>query len=182
MKRLGFLLLFLPFALLAQEAEEHHEPVFHDHAEKHQLSLMLGHIYVPKAVNLENEESVGVALPIWSLGYNYHLKEEWVLGLHVDVTVQSFEVRQSKDEARLERSYPIAPVFVVGHRVFRHGVIVVGGGYELETHENFAVARAGFEWGYHFLEHMEVSAAIDYDYRFEAYDSFSLMFGVSYLW
>lgn len=182
MYRALLVLLFTPAILVAQE-QEHSQTVFHDHAQKHQLTLMLGHVYVPKAINpAEGEASSGVALPIWSFGYNYHLQEEWIIGLHADITVQSFEVEHATDEARLERSYPIAPVLVAGHRVFRHGIFILGAGYELEKHENFALARAGFEWGYHFLEHIEVSGALEYDYRFEAYDSVSIMFGVSYLW
>lgn len=180
MKKLLTAFFFIPL-LCAGQTEPNPEilPIRHH---EHQLIIMIGHVYVPKAVELGSERSNGIALPIWSLGYNYHIHEGWVVGLHTDITVQSFEVEKGSEDAVIERSYPIAPAIMVGHKVLEHGTILLGGGYEIERNENFALARAGLEWGYEFLEKFEVSGALEYDYRFEAYDSFSIMFGISYLW
>ena len=131
MKKLIVFLLLLPILWVGQSEQEQIEilPIY---PEKNRVMIMLGHVFIPKALNLAEGQGRGVALPVWSIGYNYHLHEKWVIGLHTDITVQSFEVERGSKEAQLDRSYPIAPTLMVGHRVLEHGTILVGGGYEIE--------------------------------------------------
>jgi hypothetical protein len=60
----------------------------------------------------------------------------------------------------------------------RHWTFYAGPGYELEGHENLFFMKFGTEYGIELTEKFELGLNLQYENKFEVYDSFT--FGVAF--
>ncbi len=183
------LLLFLCYpvcSIWAQESEERESHEAHQeahHYPHHSLSLLLSHINVREGVSDGSPRWLG--LPSWGLDYNFIFHPHWAIGLHTDVTVERFLVKKhlhSGEEETIERSFPVAPAIVATWRPHHHWAMLLGPGMELAPEENFGLMRLGVEFSTPLANHnWEFLATAQYDFRFDAYDTFMLGFGIARL-
>lgn len=140
---------------------------------KHKISGAFTHVNLSTGVSESNVR--WISLPGFSLDYDYRFSEKWSLGLHTDIVVEKFSVEKNLHEEStvLERSYPIAPALTVS-RKFGHHNILFGTGAEFEKNENLFLNRLGYEYGIEVSEKWEIALGVNYDFRWNAYDSYSL--------
>lgn len=168
--------LFLtPFKSSAQENEE----LFHPH---HQLAMVLSHAHVFEGRNQDGQKEV-LSLPAWGIDYTYHLSPKWAIGLHTDFIIEKFAVEKNLDSGEekqtIERSYPIAPALMGIYKLNGHWSFLLGMGGEFAKEEDFLLTRAGVEYGYELPKGWEVLGSMSYDFKWNAYDTWTLGIGIA---
>ncbi|WP_187175290.1 hypothetical protein [Algoriphagus sp. AK58] len=168
-KTLLILLVLLAFANLgiAQEsASEGHRP-------KIRAAILMANSRVPHSY--EGEKKL-LILPTWGMDVDYFFHPRWSVAFQADIKVQSFEVE--KNEASLERSYPVALAGVIHFHALRHWSFYAGPGYELEKSENLFLVKLGTEYSFEITEDFEIALNLAYENKNEVYDSWT--FGVAF--
>lgn len=166
------LLLLASFVSYSQEETEEEFP-------KHTLGLVLSHANISKGVTESGREWLSV--PAWGLDYNYWINEKWAIGLHTDFIVEKIEVVENlnKEEETIERSYPIAPAMMGVYKPTKHSSFLFGVGAEFAKEENLFLNRVGYEWSTEVGKKWELALSLNYDIRWNAYDSYTLGIGIS---
>lgn len=169
---LSLFLILINFIGYSQEETEEEFP-------KHTLGLVLSHANISKGVTESGTKWLSV--PAWGIDYNYWMNEKWAIGLHTDFIVEKIEVVENlnKDEETIERSYPIAPAVMGIYKPTKHSSFLFGMGAEFAKEENLVLNRIGYEWGTEIGENWELGLSFNYDFRWNAYDSYTLGFGIS---
>lgn len=148
-------------------------------------SIMIGHHRIINGINIDGN-TTGLLVPSWSFGLNRELNEKWFIGVHVDLIVQPYIVetgsnKNEPDEVNtIEREFPVTPAFIVGRRFGEYHSVIFGAGAEIESSESFAVLRLGYELAFPITDRVEALASLDFDYRLEGYNSYSLLAGVGF--
>jgi hypothetical protein len=173
------LVMFIaPHALRAQ----HDEVVATVDQPRHEVSLLLAHTFVSEGLNAEGKLTV-LGLPSWGLNYNFWLSPHWAVGLHTDIISEVFVVKENLDhgdgEPEVERSFPVAPALMTTYRPHEHWAFMLGAGAEFAKEGNLFLMRAGTEYTIHLSGAWETSGSLAYDFRTNAYDSWTLGFGVT---
>ena len=140
------LLLYAGVALAQENEEEEHKP-------KIRGAIMMANSHVPKAI--EGGKKVAV-IPTWGFDVDYFFHPRWSVALQGDVKLQSFEVEEESD-VTLERNIPVALAAVMHYHALRHWSFYLGPGYELESHENLFLVRAGTEYSFEITEDFEIA-------------------------
>lgn len=149
--------------------EELNEPYF-------RISMALAYTFLPQETHHGRENLI---LPTIALDLEYWLSHKWGVGLHNDLELMIFEV---KDEGSLfiEREYPVLLTLDLLFRPYAELVIFAGPGVELEPLENYFVFRIGVEYEIPFSKHWDVAPMIFYDAREGAYNTLTLGLGMGY--
>lgn len=164
---LSMLLLLSAGVALAQEkVEEEHKP-------KIRGAIMMANSHIPKA--FEGEKKVTV-IPTWGFDVDYFFHSRWSVALQGDIKLQSFEIEE--ENSSLERNFPVALATVVHYHALRHWSFYMGPGYELESHENFFLVRAGTEYSFEITEDFEIALNLLYENKDEVYDTWT--FGIAF--
>ena len=164
------------------ESSASHEPgerVREHH--KHSLSLLLSHVHILNG--FENGGFRGINRPAWLVAYNYSLSERWALGVHGDIIVETFEVEahgSGGEEELLERKYPISLVGAASYKVIDHLAVQLGGGFETDGSETFGLVRIGLEPFMRLSSRIELLLNLSYDVKIDAYDNWTIGFGIAY--
>ncbi len=166
------ILLLVSFCSFAHETEEKEFP-------KHTLGIVLSHNNISKGVTQNGTKWLSV--PAWGIDYNYQFCEKWAVGLHTDIIIEKIEVIENlkSEEESIERSYPIAPALMGIYKPTKHSSFMLGMGVEFAKEENLVLTRAGYEWGTELGKKWELSFSFNYDFRWDAYDSYTLGFGIA---
>lgn len=181
------LLLFIVLStprLWAQEDEKHvdfeveQETEYEGAFKHHQIGAMLGHIHISQGHNSKGKR--WLVLPMISMNYNYKFNERWGIGLHTDLTLESYEVEENENEI-VERKTPIAPAIMGIFKPGKHFTYMLGFGEEFAKEEDLFLIRAEIEYGLELPKEFEFGASVGWDFRFDAYDSWVLAVGVSKL-
>lgn len=165
-----------------------HESAGHEagHAEEfkphHSLGILIGHTHVFKGRDAAGNRKV-LSLPSWGIDYNYMFKPKWGIGFHTDIIVETFEVEKhleggGHDEV-VERTRPIAPALMGLYKPNHHWTFLFGAGMEYAKEETFFLNRAGAEYAAELRNGWEVFGALNYDFRWNAYDTWTIGLGVS---
>ena len=158
---------------ISQESHPAKEP-FVSH---HSIALLLGHTQTGQGS--EDGKQKWLAMPSWALEYNYHLNRRWNIGLHNDIVMETFKVKDhSTHEEEIERTRPISSLVVASYKIMNLFSLELGAGAEFAKEGNFFVSRLGFEYAYQLPKEWEVKANLTYDMKWEAYNSFSLGVGL----
>ncbi|MFP9115242.1 hypothetical protein ACLI1A_14995 [Flavobacterium sp. RHBU_3] len=159
---IGFLLSCMGVHAQGEAKENHHK-----------IGVALTHVNISSGI--DGSGNKWLTLPGFSLDYDYRICEKWSLGLHTDIIIEKFAVEEnlSSEGKTLERSYPIAPA-IMGSRRFGHHTVMFGAGAEFAKEENLFLNRIGYEYGIEIGEKWEVAAGLNYDFRWNAYDSYIL--------
>lgn len=162
--------------VLNGKAQETEKETFHPH---HQLGLVLSHAHVFEGIDDNGNQSV-LSLPSWGFDYNFILHPKWGIGLHTDLIVEEFKVEKTfKDREVIERSYPIAPAVMGIFKPSEHWSFLLGMGGEFAKEENFVLTRLGVEYGVEISNGWEVIGSFGYDFKWDAYDTWTLGIGIS---
>lgn len=170
----GIILLFACRSI----AQENKESFSHHH----QLGLVISHAHVFEGRNEEGDREV-LSLPAWGIDYTYHLSPHWAVGLHTDIIIEKFEVEKNLESGdnreTVERSYPVAPALMGIYKLNDHWNFLLGMGGEFAKEENFLLTRAGIEYGYEITNGWEVLGNIGYDFKWNAYDTWTIGIGIA---
>jgi len=153
---------------LAQEKEDS------EHKPKIRGAIMMANSHSPKA--FEGETKVTV-IPTWGFDVDYFFHPRWSVALQGDIKLQSFEVEEENNVA-LERNFPVALATVIHYHALRHWSFYLGPGYELESHENLFLVRAGTEYSFEITENFEIALNLIYENKDEVYDTWT--FGIAF--
>lgn len=168
-----FLLLLTTHRSFAQEKEKF--------TPKHSLGLNIGHEHSFSGVN-ENGKKEFTVLPYWGLDYNFQFAPKFAIGLHTDFVMESFKVEKNleggEDEV-VERSYPIAPAAMFFYKPTEHWSFGLGMGAEFSKEENYTLNRLAVEYGVEIRHGWEVFGVLQYDFRWNAYDTWTIGLGIS---
>jgi hypothetical protein len=166
-------LLFSITALAQHEESASFKP-------KHSVGFAIGHAHVFEGRDAEGNKSV-LSLPMWALDYNFQFARKWMIGLHTDMIVETFTVEKHLESGEqgevVERSHPIAPALMGIYRPNHHWGFGLGIGGEFADGENYVLTRAGVEYAIELPKNWEVYGAIQYDFRWEAYDTWTIGVG-----
>lgn len=157
-------------ALIAQGQSEAEEKNFH------RLTISLSHTHISKGV--EEGRKQWLIVPSWAIDYDYWVTSKLAFGLHNDIIIESFEIENNNEEI-IERNKPFVSTLTANYKPGKHTIFILGVGGEFSDTENYAVARLGIEYGRDVFDSWEISAALIYDNKIDAYDSFALGFGIS---
>jgi len=116
-------------------------------------------------------------LPSLGLDIEYWFNEKWGIGMHNDIEIETFEVEKEQGEF-IERNFPLVLTVDALWKAWEELVIVVGGGVELEGSESFALLRTGLEYEIEFHEKWDLSPVVTYDFRLDAFDTWSMGIGI----
>lgn len=159
---------------VAQEKEENKTDI-----KSHQrLSLVIAHSHIPAANNVNGGKRTFVAA---SLGVNYEvwLNRRWGVGLHNDITMQSFNIEKNSGEEIISRDFPVLATMVVVYKPFNHWIFLGGPGIEFEKNENFRVIKTGVEYSIEIPKKWEIGFGIEYDRKLRGYSSWLAGIGIS---
>ncbi|ULQ52872.1 hypothetical protein [Flavihumibacter fluvii] len=150
--------------------------------EKHSVSLTIGHAHVLNGRDAEGGSKM-LSLPMWGLDYNYKISSHWQIGLHTDLVLETFEVEKNlegdEEVEVVERSHPIAPAIMGIYKLNHHWGFGFGVGGEFAKEENYLLSRAAVEYGAEIRNGWEVFGVLQYDFRWNAYDTWTIGLGIS---
>jgi hypothetical protein len=179
----------------AKHEASQHEGSQHEGSEhefkRHAVGLTIGHTHIQSG--FKDDDSKWLVLPSFGLHYAYAITEKWLVALHSEIIVEDFVVKASgsggenghggevKETAVIERGRPVAVAVVGMYRIHKHITLLAGGGMEFSEHEDFGLVKIGADFPYHFGNNWELFGTLSWDFKIDAYDSFSFGFGVAKL-
>ncbi len=176
--RFFFFVLMLSFhtpLLWSQEMSSHEEP-FHAHPS---VGLFISHAHVFEGLDADGDRQA-LSLSSWGLDFNYHFHPQWAIGLHTDVIIEKFKV-EAQDGETTEVNYPVAPALMAIFQPGTHWEFLAGLGLELTKEEQEVFNRIGLGYIAELSPGWEMAAALTYDLKWEAYDTWVLGLGVVHL-
>ena len=175
MKKITLILICFHTVITYAQDHENNQEVFKPH---HSIALILGHTNTGQGT--EDGENKWLSLPSWALDYNYYFNSKWSLGLHNDMILETFKVKDHKtDQESIERTRPIACVVVVSYKPGKHFSFELGAGGEFAKEENFLLSRVGVEYSMELVHTWELISNITYDLKWQAYNSMTIGVGIS---
>ena len=177
MKKIACLFIYLLTGLLifGQEKMEKNTGPFRP---SHQLGLTIGHEHAFSGRNADNEKEV-LVMPFWGLDYNFQFARKFALGIHTDFVMESFKMEKNLgDDEVVERSHPIAPALMGFYKPWEHWSFGLGAGAEFAKEENYFLNRAAVEYGVEIRNGWEVAGSLQYDFRWNAYDTWTIGLGI----
>ena len=173
MKPLLFSIVFLLSLSTQVKSQSHSEVVDNSHSfQNFRVAVLLGHTLVPARHSPEH-----VTIPSWGIDLEYWFHHSLGLGFHNDLELQTFIVEKENMEL-LEREYPLVVTFDVLYKPWKDLVLQIGPGIEFEPSENLTLIRFGLEYEIEFMEHWDLAPSFFYDTRRDAFDTWSIAFGV----
>lgn len=140
------------------------------------IAFVISHTYLPEST-VNGVETL--ALPSFGLDIEYWFSDRYGIGLHNDLELLTFEIKEGED-AVITRNYPLLLTIDFLWRPMTHWGVFLGPGAEFETEEDFVVFRIGTEYDLSVSDRISVNPIAFYDFRFGAYNSFSIGIGLSY--
>lgn len=174
-----FISLISVFSSKIVAQKDNEEETFKPH---HQLGISINHVHVFEGKNDEGKKKM-LSLPAWGIDYTYHFSKKWAVGLHTDIVIEKFKVEKiyasGSDEEIVERSYPIAPAVMGIYKPHESWNFLLGFGGEFAKEENYFLTRAGVEYGYELPKDWEIFGAVNYDFKWNAYNSWGICLGIA---
>ena len=179
--RTGCLSAACALVACSAQGQEVHPAEAEEHA-RHEVDVLDAHTHVAQGIDA-NGNAAWLVLPSWGLNYNHWLSPHWAIGLHTDLITETFVVTENlhggEEKPVVERTKPIAPALMATYRPHEHWAFTLGGGVELAKEEDLALIRAGTEYTIHLGGPWETSGSLAYDFRLNAYDSWTLGLGIT---
>jgi hypothetical protein len=182
MKIIFCLLVTTLFYITSYSQDTHNDSKGHSSFEKKgasRLTVGLGHTHVSEGK--VNGKTEWLALPSWTLNYDYWLSDKVAIGLQNDLILESFFIEHGNEEL-LERSYPIASVPVVLYKASNRLIVVAGVGAEFTKESTLTMTRLGLEYGFHLPNNWEVGTALVWDNKWNYYNSWGIALTFSKIW
>lgn len=176
----GLLFSFSETLHAQQKEEKEAEDKLH-----HRVSLIFSQAHIPAANEVNGTKRVFIAA---SLGVNYELwfNKHWAVGLHNDITMQSFNVKRKDNDEIIAREFPILSTITAIYKPGKHWNFFAGPGREFvfknsfgEKNESFNVIKTGIEYGVELPKTWEVGFGFEYDVKINGYNTWLIGIGVS---
>jgi len=145
---------------------------------RHSIGLAIGHGHTFEGRDEDGNRKT-LALPMWSIDYNFRIDERWALGLHTDLIIQRFFVEKERGGELTERSYPIAPAVMGMYSITKHWQAQLGTGVEFASEGNIFLIRGGIEYGVELRGGWEVFGSTCFDIKWDTYETWTLGLGVA---
>jgi hypothetical protein len=167
-------ILFYSFKSIAQ-VEPKEKEKFLPH---HLFGVAISHAHVFAGKDANGDKAV-LSMPSLGFDYTYQFRPKWGIGLHTDLILEEFLIEKSGGGEVIERNYPIAPAIMGIYKPGKHLQFLFGAGVEFEQEENFFLNRAGVEYTGELPKGWEVYGALNYDFKWNAYDTWVLGIGIA---
>lgn len=170
------LIAIVPFRVICQSSSEdsNHAP----ESSRHSLGIAIGHAHTFEGRD-ENGKRKTLALPCWSLDYNYRFHPRWAVGLHTDFILERFAVEDTGERVIQERSYPLAPAVVGMYSLSEHWTLELGTGIEFAKEGNVFLIRGGAEYSVELPMEWEVFGSLCYDIKWDTYRTLAISLGIA---
>lgn len=169
-------MIFLSDLGKAQELNEETEKEIEESEGPFRVGFLIMHTFIPTTTSEGRELLI---LPSLGLDIEYWFSDRFGLGLHNDLELESFEVEKEEEEI-IERSFPFVITLDGLFKIKRRWVLVLGTGLEIENNETFALFRTGLEYEVEIGKGWDLSPSFAYDFRLNAFDTWSVGLGVGY--
>lgn len=167
----------LAAGIMGQVAAFAQEEVFHP---KHSLAINIGHEHSFHGLQTDGH-STTIILPYWGLDYDFQFAPGWAVGVHVDYINEEFEIEKNLETGfqEVKRTRPLAPALMGFYKPAEKWSIGLGVGGEFSKEESYFLNRVAVEYGVEIRKGWEVFGAIQYDIRWQAYDTWTIGLGIS---
>ena len=145
------------------------------HENKNESSFRIVGVIGHTLINSKELDNIWV--PSWGLDIEYWFNNNWGIGLHNDVEIATFVIKNSKNEV-LERVNPLVLTIDALCHFGKGFVITLGPGIEIEEDESFYLLRAGVEYEKDITESFYILPNIFLDQRFDGYNTFNIGMGI----
>jgi hypothetical protein len=132
---------------------------------------VIGHTLV------NTQELDNVWVPSWGLDIEYWLNNKWGIGLHNDVEIETFVIKNSEKDD-LERVNPLVLTIDALYHFGKGFVLTLGPGIEIEKEKSFYLLRIGIEYEKDITESFYVQPNIFLDQRFDSYNTLNIGLGI----
>jgi len=194
------LLFFANIGLMSQTSAQKHEnhddeihssEGHHSVHKKHLISASINHTIIFSGV--KDGSASSLTLPSFGLNYTYFFNDKWAIGLHNDIILEDFLVKESSafetfssnegnEEVKvIERGTPISAAIMVIYKPVPFLGLMAGAGREFSSHEDFTVIRFGIETPVHLPKNWELFGVLTYDINIDAYQSLTYGIGIGKL-
>jgi len=147
----------------------------------HSFGLIIGHAHVLNGRDAHGDKKT-LILPYWGLDYNFQFAPKFYVGLHTDFIMETYEVEKhlkSGSEEVVERTWPIAPAVMGFYKPTEHWNVGFGMGGEFSKEEDYVLNRLAVEYAAEIKHGWEVFGVAQYDFRWDAYDTWSIGMGIA---
>jgi len=159
---LPVLLLFLMVTVSGQEAEPGKKArASWEHEYKHLLGVSAGFTFVPLGDELEDTDARGLFAPNVGLDYIYRISRRWGAGFLGAIELDHYVVTDDQ----VERENALNLTLVGIYSATRYLDFFVGGGIEIEQHDNLAVLRLGTQYALHVGQHLALVPKLYFDFK-----------------
>lgn len=159
---LPVILLVSNIQLAAQEAEPDNKDRSqweHDHS--HLLGADFGITFVPLGNQLEGTDARGLWAPMVGLDYFYRISRRWGAGFIGAIELDHYVVTDDQ----VERENALNLTLVGMYTPARYLDLFLGGGIEIEQHDNLAVLRLGLQYSMHLGQNWAVVPKLYFDFK-----------------
>ena len=132
-KVLPLLLLFSLVNLAAQQEEPY---------QKHILGPSFGFTFIPLGNDAGYTDARGLFAPTVGVDYFYHIHPKWGMGFIGAVELDKYTVTDQE----VERDNAMTLTLVGIYRATKYLDLFLGGGIEVEPHDNYGVFRLGIQY------------------------------------
>jgi hypothetical protein len=140
----------------------------HDH--KHLVGADLGITFVPLGNQLEDTDARGLWAPMVGLDYFYRFSRRWGGGFLGAVELDHYRVTDDQ----VERENAINLTLVGMYTPARYLDLFLGGGVEIEQHDNLAVLRLGTQYSMHLGQNWAIVPKLYFDFK-ENYNTWTFV-------
>jgi len=162
---LPLILLFTMVNMTAQQELEQNQ--------KHLLGANFGFTFVPLGNALEDTDARGVFTKTVGIDYFYNFLPKWGAGFLGAYELDHYVVT----DEQVEREDALIFTLVGMYSATRYLDLFLGGGIEVEQHDNLAVLRMGLQYSIDVGEHWALVPKLHFDFK-ENYSTWS--FAVSF--
>ncbi|PTX59764.1 hypothetical protein C8N46_10874 [Kordia periserrulae] len=167
------LLLFIGIATQLHAQHQHEVTEEHNDGRGFRIAGIIGHTLI----NTEGVDNVFV--PSWGLDFEYWFNHKWGIGLHNDIEIETFIIRNSDNE-EIERINPLVFTIDALYHFGNGFVVTVGPGVELEKRESFYLLRVGIEYEKDITRSMYLMPNLFLDQRFDGYNTWNIGLGIGF--
>jgi hypothetical protein len=177
MKRLCFFVGCFALIQLMVRAQSPEESFGLSH---HKFTLVLAHANLSRGINASTGKRQWQSLPAWCLDYDFMPSEKWHIGLHNDIITETYEVEDNENKT-IQRTRPISSSIIGTYKFTPHWAFQLGMGGEFAKEQNFVLTRLGLEYGWELPGNFELSGVLNYDIKWNAYDTYVIGIGIAKL-
>ena len=132
---------------------------------------IIGHTLV------NNKGLNNVMVPSWGLDVEYWFNEQWGIGFHNDIEIETFIIKNSKNE-EVERVNPFVFTLDMLYHFGNGFVLTLGPGVEIEKEESYYLGRVGVEYEKDINKSFYILPNIFLDQRFDGYNTWNVGLGI----